>query len=76
MNLRLKNLQTGNDKKLILEFYLKSNCYTTVESTLHRTFKYNTVHGEWFQFDNKDTIIEEMKKINFRLETLLENSTF
>lgn len=74
-SLRLKNLQTGNDKQLSIIFYLKSNCYTTLESTLHKTFQYDNIKGEWFKFANKDVIITEMQSVNSRLETLLENST-
>jgi hypothetical protein len=73
---RIKNLQTGNHNQLSLIFELKSNCYTTLEKTLHRTFKYNNIRGEWFEFSNQDTIINEIKKINGSLEMLLEQSTF
>lgn len=73
---RIKNLQTGNHKELSLIFELKSNCHTTLEKTLHRTFKYNNIRGEWFEFPNQEIIINEMIKINNNLEFLMEQSTF
>lgn len=73
---RIKNLQTGNHNQLELIFEVKSKCYTTLEKTLHRTFKYNNIRGEWFEFPNQETIINEIIKINGTLEMIMEQSTF
>jgi hypothetical protein len=73
---RIKNLQTGNRNELIVIFEIKSNCYTTLEKTLHRAFKYNHLRGEWFELINPDVIISEIIKINNNLELLLEKSTY
>ena len=73
---RIKNLQTGNHNDLSLIFEIKSKCYTTLEKTLHRTFKYNNIRGEWFEFPNNKTIIDEIIKVNQNLEILLEQSTY
>lgn len=69
---RIKNLQTGNHNDLSLIFEIKSKCYTTLEKTLHRTFKYNNIRGEWFEFRDENLIISEIRKINGNLEILLE----
>jgi hypothetical protein len=73
---RIKNLQTGNHNELITIYEIKSKCYTTLEKTLHRTFKYEHLRGEWFELKNPDVIIEEINKINNNLELLLENMTY
>ena len=73
---RIKNLQTGNHNELITIYEMKSNCYTTLEKTLHRTYYHNHLRGEWFILENPDVIIEEIIKINNNLELLLEKSTY
>lgn len=69
---RIKNLQTGNHNELELVFEIKSKCYTTLEKTLHRTFKDYNLKGEWFDIKDKNMIIEEIIKINNNLECLID----
>ena len=75
---RIKNLQTGNHNELVIVYEIKSKCYTSLEKTLHRTFTYNHLRGEWFNFPdtNPDTIIQEIIRTNNNLELLLENMTY
>jgi hypothetical protein len=73
---RIKNLQTGNHNELVIIYELKSKCCATLEKTLHRTFKYEHLRGEWFNLENYDVIIKEIIKINNNLEQLLEESTY
>lgn len=72
---RMKNIQTGCHGELELVFEIKSKCYTTLEKTLHRTFMYDNLKGEWFKLNDKDVIINEIIKTNNTLETLLEKLT-
>jgi hypothetical protein len=75
---RIKNLQTGNHNELVIVYEIKSKCYTSLEKTLHRTFTYNHLRGEWFNFPDTtpDTIIQEIIRTNNNLELLLENMTY
>ena len=69
---RIKNIQTGNHTQLEIVFEIKSKCYTTLEKTLHRTFKFNNLKGEWFDIKDRNMLINEIIKINSNLENLIE----
>lgn len=63
---RLRNLQTGNSNKLDLIFLLQVNPNiksSAVESEIHKYFKEKNlwVHGEWFDFQNDDQIVNLAK---------------
>lgn len=47
-NARLKELQTGNKKKLVLEYCELKNDPFKVEKHLHRQFSGKRLHGEWY----------------------------
>lgn len=51
---RIKQLQTGSDKKLesIKEF--NSNYAFSVERNLHRIFSHKRINREWFKLDEND----------------------
>lgn len=59
---RLKSLQTGNPKKLVLADYYKTDIYNQIETVIHRRFKHKKYQpddfehliGEWFELDNED----------------------
>jgi predicted GIY-YIG superfamily endonuclease len=46
---RLKQLQTGNQKKLVLEFIDYKNEPYKIEKSLHRSFHKFKTNGEWFR---------------------------
>ena len=57
---RLRELQTGNDNKLVLIKSIKGN--RDKESTLHEMFSHLRTNGEWFEPD--DELLEFIKGTN------------
>lgn len=57
---RLKELQTGNSKKIHLYNYISCLVKDNVEKVLHEKFKDRKIHGEWFNIskDEVDNIIK------------------
>jgi hypothetical protein len=57
---RLKQLQTGNPRKLMLLYYRKFPDVMDVESRLHERFDEDRVEGEWFRLSKalRDYLIE------------------
>lgn len=72
-NLRLKSLQTGNESILVLDYFIKSKCYTNLEVALHNEFKLNRKNGEWFEFDDIEYVKNRIEKVNEQLEFLLNS---
>ena len=72
---RLKAIQTGNSKEVIIINYYHSKHYRKIESHFHRLYsKYRTEGGtEWFELPEEEvfkfkSICEEMDKIYSFLE--------
>jgi hypothetical protein len=68
---RLKQLQTGTDKKLEIVKEFSSNYPFKVEGNLHRYFQHKKINREWFKLDSNDlqiflTLCEQYEK-NFKL---------
>lgn len=51
---RIKQLQTGTDKKLEIVKEFNSNFPFKVESNLHRYFKDKKINREWFKLSSTD----------------------
>lgn len=58
---RLKQLQTGSNKKLRLLYYLKVQNMIKAERSLHAIFSAGRKQGEWFKLTDRD--VELLKKI-------------
>ena len=67
---RLKQLQTGQDKTLVL--YAEEKCRAThthlLEKLLHKQLAHYRIRGEWFEID-VDTAISEVKFAIIRWES-------
>jgi hypothetical protein len=80
---RLKSLQTGNPKKLVLVDSFESELATQIESVLHRRymgFKTNNIDGdkllgEWFELDHEQasSFIYNCQKIHKNLKSIKGN---
>ena len=78
INKRLKQLQTGNSNKLLIENYYETNKPFKLETMLHNRFKDVNVIGEWFEISEDDkknfkNICEYYQKI---IDSLKENPFF
>jgi hypothetical protein len=72
---RLRQLQTGNGRKLKLVGEYSTRYGTILEKTLHRRYSHLNVTNEWFKLDFNDVI--NFKSICNNIEEgfrLLENS--
>ncbi len=75
-NLRLKQLQTGNDQNLfIINQYKSEKHYKKIETALHNTYKYCNVLNEWFELTNEQALgfIEDCKRIEKAIEYISNN---
>lgn len=78
INKRLKQLQTGNSNKLLIENYYETDKPFKLETMLHNRFKDVNVIGEWFEISEDDkknfkNICEYYQKI---MDSLKENPFF
>jgi len=74
VDMRLKQLQTGNDTKLRIVYRLEVKDMSLAERSLHTLFAKDRIEGEWFHI--KDTglfrlIFETTKPITHQENTLL-----
>jgi hypothetical protein len=51
---RLKTLQTGNRRKLIIYKKIETNNASCLEQEIHHIFSHERVRGEWFNIDVQD----------------------
>ncbi len=76
---RLKTLQTGNSKNLVLIESFLSNFATKVEKHLHKKhFSDQDEKGEWFILTDKQVkeFLPECEKFEKSLSYLMENNIF
>ena len=59
---RIKNLQTGNSRKLALMGWIESEDQT-LERHLHKKYESDNLNGEWFSIEPCD-VLEELKAEN------------
>ena len=48
VNKRLRELQTGNHKELVVSYSTKTSDMLAAENAAHERLKHCRVHGEWF----------------------------
>lgn len=54
IEVRMKELKTGNAADLKIVDSFKSKWGTKIESNLHKLFKSKKISGEWFDLDDED----------------------
>lgn len=76
--IRLKELQTGNDKPLHLIDYYESKWATKIEKSLHNKYHSKRGKGEWFYLSDEKVLSfkNECEKIDENLEFLSKNNSF
>lgn len=53
VELRVKQLQTGNKQRITIVYQMRFNDMNKAESSLHRIFAAYRRSGEWFQLDRQ-----------------------
>jgi len=69
---RIKQLQTGSDKKLETVKTFESNFAYSVERNLHKIFNHKRINREWFKLDENDvtTFLLLCQKFEHNFNTL------
>jgi len=78
VDVRMKELKTGNPIPLKLVGVYESENYNHVETWLHRKFKYKRQEGEWFEFNEHfiNNFINECEILDKTITLLLEQNPF
>lgn len=78
VELRKKELQTGNASELHICNSFKTKAPFLMEKYLHRVFNSKRIHGEWFNLTDEDVMsfVEECSKYEDALESLQDNPFF
>ncbi|HCG8575818.1 GIY-YIG nuclease family protein [Vibrio parahaemolyticus] len=61
---RLKNLQTGNSRRLALMGWINSNNDRELERELHQKYQAQRVIGEWFEI-NHEIVLDLLKQYSY-----------
>ena len=56
---RISQFSTGNPDNIIIEYFIATKHYKSLEKHFHNIFKNNKMKGEWFKFTTKD--LQELK---------------
>jgi hypothetical protein len=75
---RVKQLRTGNSDDIMLIHKYKSENYKKVERMLHRVFRSDRKHLEWFNMTDEQvsTFLSEAKKADVTISFLNKNNHF
>ena len=76
---RIKDFKTGNVHDISIVHIFETDKYVnSIESTLHREYKFNRIRGEWFELSDIDidTFIVKCKKLYENFKMLEETSTY
>jgi len=75
---RVKQLKTGNSDDIMLIHKYKTKNYRKLEALLHRKFRKDRKHLEWFEMTDEQvmTFMDEAKKADELIDFLKENNHF
>lgn len=78
INIRLKEFKTGNAADLYLVDSFKSKWGTTIEASLHKSFKDKKISGEWFKLEEIDILSfkEKCQFIHDNLNFIEDNNLY
>lgn len=78
INKRLRQLQTGNPKRLLLKDFFHTNHVFKLESMLHNRYKTTNIINEWFELSEEDinNFQDICKKFQEIIDALEDNPFF
>lgn len=68
---RISQFSTGNPDNIIIEYFIATEHYKSLEKHFHSIFKNNRMKGEWFKFTQK-----EFQELESNLVILAESDLF